>query len=159
MRKLLLTSALVCAMATPILAQSGQGAPPDVPKDHWAHKAVDELFRAGLLKGYPDGTFKGNRPASRYEMAGVLNSLHSMMTGKISELKPVSQSQGNAEADDLLRQIRALHEQVKELRRQVETDLPELKTRYARIGDEIRRLRGEIGESRKSVDDQKKKID
>lgn len=28
-------------------------APPDVPKDHWAYQAVDELFQAGLLDGYP----------------------------------------------------------------------------------------------------------
>lgn len=32
-----------------------QGAPADVPQGHWAHWAVDELFAAGVLQGYPAG--------------------------------------------------------------------------------------------------------
>lgn len=33
--------------------------PSDIPKDHWAYEAVETLIREGLMKGYPDGTFKG----------------------------------------------------------------------------------------------------
>ena len=42
---------------------------PDVPAEHWARDAVANLAAKGLLEGYPDGTFKGDRAATRWEMA------------------------------------------------------------------------------------------
>ncbi|HBL37080.1 MAG TPA: hypothetical protein DD734_11580 [Firmicutes bacterium] len=45
------------------------GAFEDAPKaSHWAYDNFALLYNAGLLKGYPDGTFKGERYATRYEM-------------------------------------------------------------------------------------------
>jgi hypothetical protein len=44
----------------------------DVPEHHWAFEAIDYLAEAGLVEGYPDGTFKGDRPFTRYEMAMVI---------------------------------------------------------------------------------------
>jgi len=41
----------------------------DVPLNSWAYDAVDQLAKDGIIKGYPDGTFKGNRPMTRYEAA------------------------------------------------------------------------------------------
>ncbi|MDH7568737.1 MAG: S-layer homology domain-containing protein, partial [Armatimonadota bacterium] len=41
----------------------------DVPPDHWAYNAVEFLRRQGLIDGYPDQTFKGKRPMTRYEIA------------------------------------------------------------------------------------------
>jgi hypothetical protein len=42
------------------LVQTGLFRPfPDVPPNHWAAKAVFELQEAGLLKGYPNGLFRG----------------------------------------------------------------------------------------------------
>jgi hypothetical protein len=37
----------------------------DVPEHHWAYEAIDYLQEAGLVEGYPDGTFKGDRPFTR----------------------------------------------------------------------------------------------
>ena len=42
---------------------------PDVPFTHWAYDAVDELTDIGILQGYPDGTYKGQRTLTRYEFA------------------------------------------------------------------------------------------
>jgi len=42
---------------------------PDVPLDHWAYQAVQELLNAGIIQGYPDGTFGGKRAMTRYEFA------------------------------------------------------------------------------------------
>ena len=42
---------------------------PDVPTDHWAYQAVQELLNAGIIEGYPDGTFSGMRALTRYEFA------------------------------------------------------------------------------------------
>jgi len=45
---------------------------PDVPDAHWAADAVRALAARGLLEGYPDGTFKGDRAASRWEVAMIV---------------------------------------------------------------------------------------
>ncbi|MHB1456511.1 MAG: porin [Armatimonadota bacterium] len=52
----------VCAMAQPV----------DVPQDHWAYDAVSSLAEKGLVLGYPDGKFLGNRSVTRYEMATII---------------------------------------------------------------------------------------
>src|SRR5690606_2216989 len=44
----------------------------DLRSDHWAYEAVIKLAAAGLVEGYPDGTFGGDRTFTRYEMAMVL---------------------------------------------------------------------------------------
>ena len=41
----------------------------DVPANHWAYQAIQSLAADGLVEGYPDGKFKGDRPLTRYEMA------------------------------------------------------------------------------------------
>ena len=45
---------------------------PDVPKNHWAYEYVSALKGNGVLTGYPDGEFKGDRPMTRYEFATML---------------------------------------------------------------------------------------
>lgn len=45
---------------------------PDVPKNHWAYDYVTKLAQAGMLEGYPDGEFKGDRMMTRYEFATVI---------------------------------------------------------------------------------------
>ena len=45
---------------------------PDIEKNHWAYEAVEELAKQGLLEGYPDGTFRGDRMMTRYEFAEVV---------------------------------------------------------------------------------------
>ena len=44
----------------------------DVPSDSWAYQAVDQLATAGIINGYPDGTFKGQNNITRYEMAQMI---------------------------------------------------------------------------------------
>ena len=45
---------------------------PDVPANHWAYEAVSDLSRRGLVEGYPDGTFGGDRLLTRYEFAQIV---------------------------------------------------------------------------------------
>ena len=47
----------------------------DVPLDHWAYNAVNKLAETGLIEGYPDGTFKGKQPLTRYEFAQAIARL------------------------------------------------------------------------------------
>ena len=45
----------------------------DVPQSHWAYEAVSSLQSKDILKGYPDGYFRGKRPLTRYEFAVALD--------------------------------------------------------------------------------------
>lgn len=70
----LMASAATTAFASPFA---------DVPADHWAYDSVAELAAAGLIEGYPDGTYGGARMMTRYEAAMVfaraLNRLESQI--------------------------------------------------------------------------------
>jgi hypothetical protein len=70
MRNLALSVAavLVLAVVSPALAQPFA----DVPTDHWAFDAIAELAAKGIIEGFPDGTFKGDRGVTRYELAMVV---------------------------------------------------------------------------------------
>ena len=45
---------------------------PDIPENHWAYEYVIKLARAGIIEGYEDGQFKGDRMMTRYEFAALL---------------------------------------------------------------------------------------
>jgi hypothetical protein len=70
MRNLALAVAavLLVAVASPAFAQPFA----DVPTDHWAFDAIAELAAKGIIEGFPDGTFKGDRGVSRYEVAIIV---------------------------------------------------------------------------------------
>ncbi len=56
----------------------------DVPANHWAYKAVMTLVKKGIMKGYPDGTFKGNKKVTRFELAKILaNFLKKVKAGNV----------------------------------------------------------------------------
>ncbi|MBP5274365.1 MAG: S-layer homology domain-containing protein [Abditibacteriota bacterium] len=78
MKKLILVTAIVFALAAPLFAESAFS---DVPRDHWAYDAISELEDAGLIVGYPDGEFKGKRTMTRYEFAVILCRLLPFLEG------------------------------------------------------------------------------
>nr|WP_317430096.1 S-layer homology domain-containing protein [uncultured Mitsuokella sp.] len=45
---------------------------PDIPANHWAYEYVNKLKQLGVVKGYPDGNFDGDRMMTRYEFATML---------------------------------------------------------------------------------------
>ena len=45
---------------------------PDVAENHWAYEYIGKLAAAGIVEGYPDGNFNGDRMMSRYEFAAML---------------------------------------------------------------------------------------
>ncbi|NLI79191.1 MAG: S-layer homology domain-containing protein [Candidatus Riflebacteria bacterium] len=54
----------------------------DLPKDHWAFKDVNFLIKQGYMEGYPDGTFKGRKVTTRYDVALILARILRRMEGK-----------------------------------------------------------------------------
>ena len=64
---------LAMAMALGVSATAFAANPfSDVPAGHWAYASVAKLAAAGIVDGYPDGTFKGDQLMTRYEMAQIV---------------------------------------------------------------------------------------
>ncbi|HEY8417961.1 MAG TPA: S-layer homology domain-containing protein, partial [Limnochordales bacterium] len=88
---LTLAAVMVWAVAVPAF---GQVLPfRDVSRDHWAYEAVQALAEAGLVEGYPDGTFGGERTFTRYEMAMVFARI-------LARLEQLLEDQIHATVDD-----------------------------------------------------------
>ena len=62
---------------------------PDVPQNHWAYEYVAQLAGNGMIEGYPDGNFAGDRPMTRYEFAAIL--YRAMMKGAVLSDKILSE--------------------------------------------------------------------
>lgn len=75
-----LRSALVDVAAGKQLDPAKTKLFPDMPKNHWAYKEISELAGNGLLDGYPDGEFMGDRMMTRYEFASIV--YRQMMAGR-----------------------------------------------------------------------------
>lgn len=65
-----LTTALIIGAASTTFAAANPFS--DVPAGHWAYDAVTKLASEGIIEGYGDGTFRGNRNITRYEMAQMV---------------------------------------------------------------------------------------
>ena len=78
----------------------------DVPRDHWAYNALDYLTERGVLEGYPDGFFKGDRTLTRYEFAqAIARLLDSVGTGADGDSIRVMAETLRAEFSDQLAQL------------------------------------------------------
>ena len=65
-----LTTALVVGAASTTFAAANPFS--DVPADHWAYDAVQQLAQDGVVEGYGDATFRGQQNITRYEMAQMI---------------------------------------------------------------------------------------
>ncbi len=106
----LFASAAVVAAALSAAPVFAQGAGPfaDVPTDHWAYQSVDKLQKAGVVIGYPDGTYGGKRAMTRYEFAvAIARLLDKVTTPDLSQYATKADLAGLAtkEEVDTLRQL------------------------------------------------------
>lgn len=63
----------------------------DVPQGHWAYEALDYLAQHGVIEGYKDGTFQGNRTMTRYEMASIVANAMKSDKGDIGDKAVLNQ--------------------------------------------------------------------
>ncbi|MBQ5345485.1 MAG: S-layer homology domain-containing protein, partial [Acidaminococcaceae bacterium] len=64
---------LAMAMALGVTASAYAANPfSDVPAGHWAYDSISKLAAAGIIEGYGDDTFRGDRLMTRYEMAQIV---------------------------------------------------------------------------------------
>lgn len=89
-------SAFLVAMLMIAVSVPGMAAPAfdDVPRDHWAYPAIESLVKAGLVDGYSDGTFRGDKPVSRYEMAQIVGKAAAKMSKATFEQKALIEKLG-----------------------------------------------------------------
>lgn len=87
MKKIALALVLVLALAFPALANPFV----DVPLNHWAYDAVQSLAAKGIVIGYPDGTFGGNRAMTRYEFSMAVARALAYVEQRIDEAGFASQ--------------------------------------------------------------------
>ena len=72
-KKTLIAAVLAATTLSASTAFASEANPfTDVPKDHWSYDALAMLARDGVIDGYGDGTFQGNKTMNRYEMAAIV---------------------------------------------------------------------------------------
>jgi hypothetical protein len=91
-----------------LLSGSVWSAPlfPDAPEGYWAADALKSLASRGLVEGYPDGSFKGDRSATRYEVAMVVARLLARMEGEHASFAT------RADLEDLRRLTKEYHDEL-----------------------------------------------
>ncbi len=77
-----LTTALVVGAASTTFAAANPFS--DVPADHWAYDAVSQLAADGVIEGYGDSTYRGDRNITRYEMAQMVAAADKAMIDKLA---------------------------------------------------------------------------
>lgn len=137
---------LACVLAALLTLPSAAGAVDDIPRDHWAYDAVQDLASRGLIKGYPpDGNFFGSRTVTRYEMAALVQRALAYALERAQEA--ASKPSRPSEAPGMAPDERALGE----LRKLVE----EFKVELTVMGTDLAKVKEQLGELRQEIADVK----
>ena len=75
MQKTILWCAAACVLVAAGLPAFAEDPSQTVPQDHWAYDAVKQLADAGIIIGFPDGSFRGDRGVTRYEFAMAISRM------------------------------------------------------------------------------------
>lgn len=110
----------------------------DVPSGHWAYDAVNMLEEKGLVEGYPDGLFKGDRPMTRYEMAMVVARVIAKLEQVQASIPQMPDLSIYATKEDL--------EVINKLAKEFKGELDGLGVRVANIEDSLGRISSRVEE-------------
>ena len=163
---------LSAAMVTPALAQRDNF--PDVADTHWAFEAVARLKKEGIITGYPDGTFKGQRMMTRYEMASLLYALYmnlknvtdglgAQITALETKVNGMSNTGGGGK--DNSDEIAALRDSVSQLKRDMSSmkswgdDITQLKKMSSTYEKELSQMGVDVESMKKDLSDIKSRLD
>lgn len=101
MKHCLLKTAMAAPFATAAFTVSAANPFADVDTSSWAYQAVSQLSDQGVVDGYPDGTFKGDKNVSRYELAQIIARLMAKEDSLNDSQKAAVQKLSAEYADDL----------------------------------------------------------
>jgi hypothetical protein len=88
---------------------------PDVAENHWAYEALAQLAQDGLIAGYPDGKFKGDRPMTRYETAFLVSAAVTKLKDEVAQ----GQHANSADIDALKKLLATFGADVADLQNRV----------------------------------------
>ena len=101
MKHCLLKTAMAALFAATAFTVSAANPFADVDTSSWAYQAVSQLSDQGVVDGYPDGTFKGDKNVSRYELAQIIARLMAKEDSLNDSQKAMVQKLSAEYADDL----------------------------------------------------------
>lgn len=101
MKHCFLKTAMAALFATAAFTVSAANPFADVDTSSWAYQAVSQLSDQGVVEGYPDGTFKGDKNVSRYELAQIIARLMAKEDSLNDSQKAMVQKLSAEYADDL----------------------------------------------------------
>ena len=110
----------------------------DVPQDHWAYDAVQMLEEKGLVEGYPDGLFRGERPMTRYEMAMVVARVIAKLEQVQASIPQIPDLSIYATKSDL--------ETINKLMKEYRSELDALGVRVTNVEESLGKLTGRVEE-------------
>jgi len=117
---------------------SAQAAPfLDTPTNHWAYEAVQDLAKKGIVIGYPDGTYGGKRPMTRYEFAVALDRALRTVSDMISANPPAGTPAVSTVTQADLNELQALVEKFR-------PELDTIQTNLTAAQDNIDALRADV---------------
>jgi len=157
--KYALGAVLTAGMVMPVFAQDNF---PDVPDNHWAYEALARMKKDGLLVGYPDGLYRGNRPASRYELAVAVHATYTHLKNitdglqaQIDDLK--AHAPGPANLDDIRNALQQLQNDVNNMKGWG-ADIDNLKKMAATFEKELASMGVDIEGLKKDLADLAKRV-
>jgi len=160
--KYALSAVLGAGLVVPAMAQTGF---PDVKDTHWAADSVNRLKLSGLVHGFKDGEYKGDRTMTRYEMASAVYAIYAKLVcfneeidkkikaleAKINSIKPAD----NPTPPDLSDIKSALADMRNEFgtMKSWGSDLAQLKRMSSAYSTELKSLGVDIKEMQKNISD------
>lgn len=119
----------------------------DIEGNEWAYKAVQELVeKYDVLEGYPDGTYKGQKSTTRFELAAAVYDLATYFSDEIS-----------GDREDLSKLAKLMEEfsgEIKALQQKVD----EMEKKVASIDTRTTALEGQIAEQRTKIEEHEKRL-
>lgn len=165
--KYALSAVLGLGLAVPAIAQTGF---PDVKDSHWAADSVNRLKLSGLVHGFKDGEYKGDRTMTRYEMASAVYAIYAKLVcfdeeiekkikaleAKINSIKP-NEPAPAVDLSDIRAALASMKNDVGTMK-QWGADLAQLKKMSSAYANELKSLGADVKEMQKNISDVQSRV-
>ncbi|MGE5552531.1 MAG: S-layer homology domain-containing protein [Betaproteobacteria bacterium] len=135
------------------------GAFETIPSGHWAAEAVEELHAEGVLIGYPDGTFRGANPATRYELAIALKRLENVVRGLAASGRGAVTNEGTPGTGTLQAEVANLRALVNSLAEELRGSDARLDKEFSDLADTVHALDQTVKADKARVDELEKLVE
>ncbi len=126
----------------------------DIEGDEWAYKAVQELVeKYDVLEGYPDGTYRGKKPTTRFELAAAVYDLATYFSDEIS-----------LDRDDLSKLAKLMDEFSNDIKTiqgrvdQLETKVTAVESKTSTLETETNALKGQLAQHAVELQEHEKRL-